>query len=52
MRGFGFARDLEALSVDDLDALIGRTRDFFAQRGESVEWKTYGHDRADLAERL
>jgi len=52
MRGFGFARDLEALSVDDLDALIGRTRDFFAQRGESVEWKTYGHDRADLTERL
>jgi hypothetical protein len=36
MGGFAFARDLHALSVDDLDALIARTRDFFAQRGESV----------------
>ncbi|MFD7918774.1 GNAT family N-acetyltransferase [Streptomyces sp. NPDC059740] len=36
-----------------LDALIARQRDFFAARGEAVEWKTRGHDRpADLVDRL
>jgi GNAT superfamily N-acetyltransferase len=36
-----------------LDALITRQRDFFAARGESVEWKTYGYDQPpDLPERL
>jgi GNAT superfamily N-acetyltransferase len=36
-----------------LDRLIARQRDFFAARGEAVEWKTRGHDRpADLADRL
>ena len=47
-----FATDLEALSIHELDALVRRLRDFFSERGESVEWKTYGHDRADLPERL
>ena len=36
-----------------LDALIAEHRDFFATRGEGVEWKTRGHDRpADLPARL
>ena len=36
-----------------LDALIAEHRDFFAARGESVEWKTRGHDLpADLPDRL
>ena len=33
----------------ELDAVIARQRDFFAARGQAVEWKTWGHDRpADL----
>lgn len=28
-----------------LDALVRRQRDYFAARGEVVEWKTRGHDR-------
>ncbi|KDN84041.1 GNAT family N-acetyltransferase [Kitasatospora cheerisanensis] len=37
----------------ELDELITRQRDFFAARGEAVEWKTRGHDLpADLPERL
>ncbi|RZU77745.1 hypothetical protein EV384_6486 [Micromonospora kangleipakensis] len=51
-RGFTFARDLDGLSVEELDAVIGRVRAHFAERGQAVEWKTYGHDRADLTERL
>ncbi|MEV4536382.1 GNAT family N-acetyltransferase [Asanoa sp. NPDC049518] len=47
-RSMAFAQDLDDLSVADLDALIARVRD----RGETVEWKTYGHDRPDLVERL
>ena len=36
-----------------LDELIVRQRDFFAARGEGVEWKIRGHDEpADLTERL
>ncbi len=36
-----------------LDALIARQRDFFAARGEAVEWKTRGHDRPPgIPERL
>lgn len=38
---------------DDPDRWIGRQRDFFGGRGQSVEWKTYGYDEpADLGERL
>lgn len=37
----------------ELDALIARQRDFFAARGEAVEWKTRAHDDpADLCDRL
>jgi GNAT superfamily N-acetyltransferase len=32
------------VSGAELDALIARQRDFFAARGEAVEWKTRGHD--------
>ena len=35
------------------DAVIARQRDFFAARGQRVEWKTYDYDEpADLGERL
>jgi GNAT superfamily N-acetyltransferase len=42
----GFVSPSPDLGVDgdELDALIVRQRDFFAARGESVEWKTRGHD--------
>ena len=37
----------------ELDALIARQRDYFAARGEAVEWKTRAHDLpADLVDRL
>lgn len=36
-----------------LDRLIARQRDYFARRGESVEWKTWAYDEpADLTDRL
>lgn len=38
---------------DDPDHWIARTADFFAGRGERVEWKTYSYDQpVDLGERL
>jgi GNAT superfamily N-acetyltransferase len=37
----------------ELDRLIARQRDYFAGRGEAVEWKTRAHDQpADLTARL
>ncbi len=51
----GFVTGRRDLGVDgaELDALIARQRDFFAARGETVEWKTRGHDLpVDLPERL
>jgi GNAT superfamily N-acetyltransferase len=51
-RGMAFARDLAGIGVDELDALIGRVRDRSATLGQAIEWKTYGHDRPDLTERL
>jgi hypothetical protein len=37
----------------ELDALITRQRDYFAARGEAVEWKTRAHDLpTDLVDRL
>lgn len=46
------ARDLGVTGAE-LDALIAEQRDWFAARGESVEWKTRAHDLpADLPERL
>jgi GNAT superfamily N-acetyltransferase len=38
---------------EDPDAVIARQRDFFAGRGQRVEWKTYSYDPpADLGDRL
>jgi GNAT superfamily N-acetyltransferase len=51
-RGFVGYRDLSGLTGAELDALIARQRDFYAARGEAVEWKLHGHDRPDLAGRL
>lgn len=51
----GFVSGPRELGVDGdaLDGLIVRQRDFFAARGEAVEWKTRSHDTpADLTERL
>ena len=51
----GFLDPAPDLGIDgaELDALIAEQRDFFAARGEGVEWKTRGHDRpADVTERL
>ncbi|WP_217239510.1 GNAT family N-acetyltransferase [Streptomyces sp. AC555_RSS877] len=52
-RGFvSGPRDL-GVDGDALDRLIARQRDFFAGRGEAVEWKTRAHDiPADLTDRL
>jgi GNAT superfamily N-acetyltransferase len=44
-RGFVSApADLGVAEGPDLDALIARQRDYFAARGEGVEWKVRGHD--------
>jgi GNAT superfamily N-acetyltransferase len=51
----GFVTAPRDLGVDgpELDALIARQRDYFALRGEAVEWKTRGHDLpATLTDRL
>ncbi|MEU2772401.1 GNAT family N-acetyltransferase, partial [Streptomyces sp. NPDC007162] len=45
--------DWGGLPGPELDALIARQRDFFAARGEAVEWKVCGYDTpADLTGRL
>jgi GNAT superfamily N-acetyltransferase len=47
----GFVEAPEGL--DDPDAQIAGEREFFAGRGQSVEWKTYSYDQpADLTDRL
>jgi GNAT superfamily N-acetyltransferase len=52
-RGFLSYRDLGDITDAELDALIAGQRDFFAARGQGVEWKLHGHDRPDdLADRL
>jgi len=51
----GFVQAPADLGVEGagLDALIARQRDYFAARGEGVEWKVRGHDRpAALPDRL
>jgi GNAT superfamily N-acetyltransferase len=51
--GFVSYRTLEGLDGAQLDALIARQRDYFAAKGQPVEWKTRGHDLpADLPDRL
>jgi len=52
-RGFVTAPQDPGVRGAELDALIARQRDYFAARGEAVEWKVRGHDApADLPERL
>jgi GNAT superfamily N-acetyltransferase len=52
-RGFVSYRSLDDLDGAELDALIVRQRDYFAAKGQPVEWKTRGHDLpADLPDRL
>jgi hypothetical protein len=52
-RGYVTYLSVAGLDSAELDALIARQRDFFAARGEGVEWKLHGHDEpADLADRL
>ena len=53
VRGFISAPRDTGVRGTDLDRLIARQRDYFAARGEAVEWKTYGYDEpADLPDRL
>jgi GNAT superfamily N-acetyltransferase len=52
-RGFISAPRDAGVRGAELDRLIARQRDYFARRGEAVEWKTRGHDEpADLPARL
>jgi GNAT superfamily N-acetyltransferase len=52
-RGFVTYPDLGGVTGAALDALIAAQRDFFAARGEGVEWKLHAHDvPPDLPERL
>jgi GNAT superfamily N-acetyltransferase len=51
----GFIDSVQNLGMTgaELDALIAEQRDYFAARGESVEWKTRGNDEpTDLPVRL
>jgi ribosomal protein S18 acetylase RimI-like enzyme len=53
VRGFISAPRDTGVRGSDLDRLIARQRDYFAARGQAVEWKTYGYDEpADLPDRL
>ena len=52
-RGMIEYRDLGGLDGGELDRLIERQVQVFAERGEPVEWKLHGHDLPDdLPERL
>jgi GNAT superfamily N-acetyltransferase len=52
-RGFVSYRSLKGLDDAEVDALIARQRDYFAAKGQPVEWKLRGHDLpADLPDRL
>jgi GNAT superfamily N-acetyltransferase len=52
-RGFVSYRTLDGLDSAEVDALIARQRDYFAAKGQAVEWKLRGHDQpADLPDRL
>lgn len=47
----GFAmltQDASDLSHEELAALVDRTFAYYAELGESFEWKTFDHDRPDL----
>jgi GNAT superfamily N-acetyltransferase len=47
-RGFVFTGGLIGAGADEVAAQVTRARTFFAARGESFEWKVYGHDNAAL----
>jgi GNAT superfamily N-acetyltransferase len=52
-RGFVSYRSLDGLDGPEIDALIVRQRDYFAAKGQAVEWKLRGHDLpTDLPDRL
>jgi len=52
-RGFVSAPRDVGVRGAELDRLIARQRDYFARRGEAVEWKTWAYDEpVDLTERL
>ncbi|MEV5967263.1 GNAT family N-acetyltransferase [Kribbella sp. NPDC051952] len=52
-RGMVSYRSLAGLEDGEVDALIARQRDFFAAKGQAVEWKYRGHDvPVDLPDRL
>lgn len=52
-RGFVAGPPDLGIAGTELDELIARQRDFFTARDQSVEWKTWGHDKpAELGERL
>jgi GNAT superfamily N-acetyltransferase len=52
-RAFVEYRDLAGLEGEELDTLIARQVQVFAERGMPFEWKLHGHDRpADLPDRL
>lgn len=52
-QGFVSAPRDTGLRGDALDRLIARQRDYYAARGEAVEWKTWGYDEPpDLGARL
>src|SRR5436190_7226369 len=52
-RGFVVYRDLGGLEGAELDELIARQVEVFAERGERFEWKLHGHDLPDdLSQRL
>ena len=52
-RGWVLYRDLGGLEGEELDELIDRQVRFFAERGDTFEWKLHGHDLpADLPDRL
>jgi GNAT superfamily N-acetyltransferase len=52
-RGFVVYRDLGGIEGADLDELIARQVQMFAERGERFEWKLHGHDLPhDLSQRL
>ena len=44
--------DHGALTVQELDELVHRQRAVFADRGEPIEWKAYGHDSPGLPSAL
>jgi hypothetical protein len=52
-RGFVVYRDMGGLEGAELDELISRQVEVFAERGEPFEWKPHGHDPPnDLSQRL